>query len=1328
MPGTLLDISDLSGGSIVSDDGLITTTVSQSGFSVISAGTNSATEDIFYSQTNGAELGFGFSGDVEDVSFTIYDVNGSGSGWDDLITIVALNAAGEQVTVTFSGASVDDGSVIVSGNTVESNGFEAQSQGYPLNDTNNDLVTVNIEGPIVSLQILYDDGPDSSRVGYIGVSDIEITAVPELDGTVEGTALGDRIDSTYDDDPEGDMVDANDAVIGVGNEDLIYGYGGNDTIYGAAADDTIYGGDDSDRIYGGAGEDTMFGGEGSDVFNLEDSFGDDSIVGGETGSNSDIISADSVTADLDVTFTGDKAGEISDGVSTATFSEIEAIETGSGNDTVDASASTVGMSIAVGTGDDTVTGTSGDDEIKLGDGAVDSDTVILTDGFGNDTIGYFDSPTDNLDGTFTGVDVFDVTGLTNLAGDPVTIDDVVVSDTNGDGTGAPILTFPNGESVTLDTTLSVADLGNTAILNAIGIPSPAAALDGTVDGTLNDDTIDTSYTDDPHGDMVDNNDNVVDGSNDDYIFADYGDDSVSAGLGDDTVIGWWGEDTIDGGTGDDALFGGSESDTFIVNENFGNDQIDGANDGDGLDVDVVDASNMTSDLTLTLDQPSGGTLTDGVNTATTEYIEQYILGSGDDTVTSLYSVDTIDLGEGADVINAGSGNDVIDLGNDGGALGDGDADVMVFSDGDGNDTIENFEAPYQDINGDWIGVDTIDVAGMHDADDLEVNTLDVTVTEVGGNAVLTFPNGESLTLVGVPASDVSSTEQLIAIGVPAPPDGTVEGTDLDDTIDAFYTGDPEGDMVDANDNIVDGSNDDLIIARAGNDSIFGGAGDDTIYGGADNDTIDGSTGSNEIYGGTGDDLFILNETFDGNDIEGGEDAGDGDVDVLSAVDVIGNLTLDLSANGASDPESGTLTGGPGDVTFEEIEVVNLGSGNDTVIGSSGDDTVHAGLGDDTLDGGAGDDTFDGGGGNDTISGGADDDTILQSGGDDTVFGGTGTDTLSTENSDVDDQTITVNVDDNGDGSSLLNGFGDTTNFESVENFVASEDNGGGTDTINLTTTSSLGGISGISDDAVGIFTPNVGAPISFGGVGEPTFSEIINGTAGVNQGGNFTITSGDESGQVGNISFENFETISIDVVCFAQGTKITTDRGDVAIEKLAEDDMVLTRDNGMQPIKWIGHSRACAKGHLAPIMIKKGAMGNERDLRVSPQHRMLVEGWNAEMLFGEDEVLVAAKHLVNGDTIFAQEGNEVVYYHMLFDSHEIVFAEGIPSESFHPGECGMSALDEASREEIFELFPELREDVRAFGPSARMSLKGNEGAVLSKLIQSVKKCHKRPGR
>jgi len=1175
-------------------------------------------------------------------------------------------------------------------------------------------------------------------------SDREVIDFVETDGTVEGTGGDDVIDAGYMGDPQGDRVDNNDAVIGVGDEDIIVAGAGNDQVFAGAADDTAYGGEGDDTLYGGAGNDTLsgdagndtlfgdagadrlFGGTGADsisggadadVINLEENFGNDVIVGGEGGNDSDIISADTISADLDITFTGDEAGTVSDGTSTATFSEIEAIEAGSGNDTIDASAASTGKAIAAGAGDDTITGSSGNDEIKLGDGTgTDNDVVILNNGFGDDVIGYFDAPIDNGDGTFTGVDTFDVSGLVNAGATPVTTDDVVVTDTIGDGTGAPVLTFPNGESVQLDTSMSAADFSNPAVLNAIGIPSPSSVpADGTVSGTLGDDLIDTAYTGDPEGDMVDNNDNIVDGSNDDYIFADNGDDSVNAGLGDDTVYGWWGDDTIDGGTGNDALFGGSDSDTFVINEDFGTDLIDGANDANGLDIDVVDASAMTSDLTLNLDQPSGGTLSEGANSASAEYIEQFILGSGDDSVTALYSVDSIDLGEGADTINAGSGDDTIDLGSDGGAQGDGDADVMVFSDGDGNDSIANFEAPYQDINGDWIGVDTLDVSNLHDVADNEVNTLDVVVTEVSGNAVLTFPNGESLTLKGVSASEVSSTEQLIAIGIPAPPDGTVEGTSGDDTIDMFYTGDPQGDMVDNNDNIVDGSNDDLIVAGAGDDSIFGGAGDDVIYGGADDDTISGSTGSNLLFGDEGNDTFIVEGPFSGNTITGGEDAGGGDVDVLSMVDITDAVTLDLTQNGGADPESGTVIGAAGPISFEEIEVVNLGSGNDTVIGSSGNDSVHAGLGDDQIDGGDGADTLDAGGGNDTMDGGAGDDNLIQSGGDDSVSGGAGSDTLNVADSEVADQSILVNVDDTGAGSSLLNTFGDTTTFESIENFTASETNGG-TDTINLTSTAGLGDVSGISDAAVGVFTPNVGTPINFGGPGEPTFSEIISGAASVGPGGNFTITSGDESGTVGNISFENFETISIDVVCFAKGTLITTERGEVAIEDLFQGDKVMTRDHGLQAIKWIGHSRARATGHLAPIMIKKGAMGNLRDLRVSPQHRMVVQGWKAEMLFGEEEVLVAAKHLVNGDTIFAQEGGEVSYYHMLFETHEIVFAEGIPSESFHPGECGMSALDENAREEIFELFPELRDDITAFGPAARLSVKGSEGVVLSTLI------------
>ena len=114
-----------------------------------------------------------------------------------------------------------------------------------------------------------------------------------------------------------------------------------------------------------------------------------------------------------------------------------------------------------------------------------------------------------------------------------------------------------------------------------------------------------------------------------------------------------------------------------------------------------------------------------------------------------------------------------------------------------------------------------------------------------------------------------------------------------------------------------------------------------------------------------------------------------------------------------------------------------------------------------------------------------------------------------------------------------------------------------------------------------------------------------------------------------------------------------------------------------------------ATGVLAPILIRKGALGNDRDLRVSPQHRMLLQGWQAEMLFGEEEVLATAKSLVNDHSILRDEGGEVEYFHMLFDTHEIIYAEGAPSESFHPGEQGWKTLDQGTRDEILTLFPEL---------------------------------------
>ena len=170
--------------------------------------------------------------------------------------------------------------------------------------------------------------------------------------------------------------------------------------------------------------------------------------------------------------------------------------------------------------------------------------------------------------------------------------------------------------------------------------------------------------------------------------------------------------------------------------------------------------------------------------------------------------------------------------------------------------------------------------------------------------------------------------------------------------------------------------------------------------------------------------------------------------------------------------------------------------------------------------------------------------------------------------------------------------------------------------------------------------------------------------------------------------------------------------GERAIETLTAGDMVWTLDHGYQPLRWIGATTVPARGKLAPIVIEAGTLGNTRPLRVSPQHRMLLQGWQAELLFDEAEVLVAAKLLVNDQTIRREEAEAVTYHHMLFDAHEIVLAEGAPSESFHPGHVGWGALAEEAREEILTLFPALDgTNFDPYGPVARRTLTANEAKV-----------------
>ena len=183
------------------------------------------------------------------------------------------------------------------------------------------------------------------------------------------------------------------------------------------------------------------------------------------------------------------------------------------------------------------------------------------------------------------------------------------------------------------------------------------------------------------------------------------------------------------------------------------------------------------------------------------------------------------------------------------------------------------------------------------------------------------------------------------------------------------------------------------------------------------------------------------------------------------------------------------------------------------------------------------------------------------------------------------------------------------------------------------------------------------------------------------------------------------------IPCFTLGTMIATGLGPQPVETLSVGDLVDTMDHGLRPVRWIGCRRVLGVGNFAPVRFEPGTIGNARPLIVSPQHRMLLTGWQAELHFGQDEVLVAAKHLVNGTTIRVAPDRDTTYLHLLFDCHEILWAEGVATESLHPG-GGLLDADPALRQEIVALFPELAGRTVPW-PTARPVLRGHEAPVIA---------------
>ncbi len=430
---------------------------------------------------------------------------------------------------------------------------------------------------------------------------------------------------------------------------------------------------------------------------------------------------------------------------------------------------------------------------------------------------------------------------------------------------------------------------------------------------------------------------------------------------------------------------------------------------------------------------------------------------------------------------------------------------------------------------------------------------------------------------------------------------------------------------------------------------------------------------------------------------------DGSIDYVAVynTDILGEPDGVVSGNDAGnlididylgDPEGDRIDNAdaiaPG--AAPDDDVVDALGGDDTVAAGEGEDIVFGGSGDDEVDGGEGDDIIFGdstlGGpatedGDDDLSGGAGDDQIFGEGGDDTISGGDGNDLIS-----------------GGDGIDELSGGADRDTFTDITagdivdggETTTSGDPADDFDTLDLT-------------GAAEAENPGGGLRVTF------TSADQEDGFV------TFLDADGVETGQM---QFSNIENV---IPCFTPGMVIATPTGERPVEDLRVGDRVITRDNGLQEIRWVGRRDLSAQElrqgpHLKPVLIRAGSLGHglpERDMLVSPQHRLLLASEKSTLYFEEREVLAAAKHLTHKSGVDVVEAAGVSYVHFMFDRHEVVLSNGSWTESFQPGQQVLDGMGHAQRDEIFDLFPELQDitGIEAY-QAARKSLKKHEARIL----------------
>ncbi len=665
----------------------------------------------------------------------------------------------------------------------------------------------------------------------------------------------------------------------------------------------------------------------------------------------------------------------------------------------------------------------------------------------------------------------------------------------------------------------------------------------------------------------------------------------------------------------------------------------------------------------------------------------------DDSVNGDGNNDSVEAGDGNDSVNTGAGNDtILGGGGDDTLIGGGGADTIYGGDNGTQPTSAeffNWEAAGNDEDDISSGLSQItgeievSVSFTDDGNNnatFTVESSDTQYTEAGEP----FNSTSSLALFGDGDADTSTTTINFAAAPGRAYADEVENVSFRiNDIDSFAGN--HTDIVTVNAFDADGNPVTVTFTIEGDETRVG----NTVTAG---DALDDASDANgsvliEIAGPVAE---IEINYFNGQGVTHGINVTDIHFDAVPPED--GNDSIEGGGgadNVFGEAGSDTIDGGNGDDTVDGGDGDDLitdsggGGSQDSLLGGAGNDTIEGGLADDTLEGGTGDDSLDGGDGNDSLQGGADNDELIGGAGDDTLEGGS------------EDDTLTGGI----GADSLVGGTGN----DSIQ--VAQGDTALGGDGDDYFTLTDLGET---GNDAITIT----------GGEGNETAGDTLQLTSDITLADiTFTNTDDDAGGLSGNFVMADGTVVSFseieNIICFTPGARILTPHGERPIETLRAGDLVVTRDNGPQPIRWLGRRTVPGLGRFAPITIDAGALhGLEKHMTVSPQHRFLFTGYRAELLFGTSEVLVAAKHLVNDLDIRQAVRAHVTYLHMMFDRHEIIYADGTPTESFHAGDVGISAISDESREEMFTIFPELRSNVGGYGDTARTCLRAHEARLL----------------